>query len=219
MIGYVSTATVIALSLGLGYLWQSGQMDDRKLFRMVALLHDVDIEQLAEEHRHAEEETPPEEMSLDDDQRLRQVLDRNYEVKQLALEMGRQQYDHRLEQIKERTDRYNRLAEEWETRLKQEEELTTKENVAKVVSDLEQLKPKPAKDQLMRWIEEGRVDDVIRLMGQMSSNKLGKILKSFQSEEEKDKLYHIHRLILEGYPDKPDVDSALQELTALKSQK
>ena len=59
----------------------------------------------------------------------------------LALQRGRQEYDHRLEQLKEQTDRYDRLAQEWQSRRKKEEELTTHENLAKVVGQLEQLKP------------------------------------------------------------------------------
>ena len=65
------------------------------------------------------------------------------------------------------------------------------------MSDLEQVKPATAKDLLMRWVNEERMNDVILLLGRMSETKKGKILKSFATPEELDKLHEIHRLLLE----------------------
>jgi hypothetical protein len=50
----------------------------------------------------------------------------------------------------------------------------------------------------MRWIEEGRMSDVITLLERMSENKKGKILKSFSTEDELDKLHEIHRLMIDS---------------------
>ena len=108
-----------------------------------------------------------------------QILDRNYEVKLLELKRGRQEYDTSLENLKVKIDRYDQLARTWQDKLTQQEQLTSQENIAKVVSDLEQVKPATAKDLLMRWIAEDRINDVITLLGKMSENKKGKILNSF----------------------------------------
>ena len=84
--------------------------------------------------------------------------------------------------------------------------------MAKVVSDLEQVKPATAKDLLMRWIAEDRINDVITLLGKMSENKKGKILNSFTSSEELDKLHQIHRLMIESTASKDQLSKALGEL-------
>jgi hypothetical protein len=47
LIGYLATATVITLALGVGYLWQTERLSDDKMFRMIALLQGVDLEQIA----------------------------------------------------------------------------------------------------------------------------------------------------------------------------
>ena len=113
-----------------------------------------------------------------------QVQDRNFEVKLLALQRGKQEYDSSYQQLLEETDRYDRMAQDWQSRLKQEQELTTQQNVAKVVSQLEQVSPDVGKEQLMRWIDEKKMDDAILLMSKMSESKLAKILKTFETETE-----------------------------------
>jgi hypothetical protein len=215
LVGYVSTATVITIALGIGYLWRTDRLNDEKTFRMIALLQDVDLQQLSEAGQGAEPEVPPEEPSLEKVLQDQHVLDRNFEVKLLALQRGRQEYEHQLQQLREQTERYDRLAADWQGKLKQQEELTTQENVAKVVRDLEQVKPATAKDLLLRWIGEDRMDDVILLMNKMSENKLGKILKSFETTEELDKLHAIHERMINGGTEQPSIDQALGELKAL----
>ena len=46
---FTPAAMVIALALTIGYLWHTEQLNDEKLFRMVALFHDVDLHQIAED--------------------------------------------------------------------------------------------------------------------------------------------------------------------------
>ena len=89
----------------------------------------------------------------------------------------------------EKIDRYDRMAQDWQSRLKQEQELTTQQNVAKVVSQLEQVSPEVGKDQLKLWITEDKMDDAILLMSKMSENKMSKILKTFQTPEEQTMLH------------------------------
>jgi phage-related baseplate assembly protein len=215
LIGYVATATVITLALGLGYLWHSERINDDKMFRMVAMVQGVDLEQIAAEHAGAEGQVPPEELSVEDIAGRQQVLDRNYEVKLLSLQRGRQEFDFRLQELRTQTERFDRLARDWEAKLKEQEELTTQENVGKVITDLEQVKPATAKDLLMRWIDEDRMQDVILLLGQMSETKKAKILKAFATPAELDKLHEIHRLMIDDNKNKKEIEAAKEELDAL----
>jgi hypothetical protein len=218
MIGYLATATVITVVLGIGYLWRTERLTDDKMFRVIALMQGVDLQQIADAQKKTEEEIPPEEASIDAVVGHQQILDRNYEVKLLELQRGRQEYDHRLQQLKEQSERYDQLARTWQDKLTQQEQLTTQENMAKVVSDLEQVKPSTAKDLLMRWIAEDRMNDVITLLGKMAENKKGKILNSFTTPEELDKLHQIHRLMLDNVASKNDLSKALGELKQLGQQ-
>lgn len=208
LIGYVCTATVITLALGLFYLWHTDRLNDEKMFRLVALLHDVDLQQIAAAQKTAAEAVPEEEVSLTGMSHQQQVLDRNFEVKQLALQRGRQAYDYSLQQLLIEKERNERVAQEWENKLKQQQELTTQENLAKVVSQLEQVKAPIGKGLLMRYIDEQRMDDAILLMSKMSETKLGKILKTFETEEELDKLHEIQQRIQAAGAEAPQPEQA-----------
>jgi hypothetical protein len=214
LIGYFCVATVITLGLIVGYLWRTDLLNQQKAFRIVALLQDVDLEQLAEAQDKTGDDVPPEEPSMDDMLRHQQIQDRNFEVKQLALQRGRHEYDHRLQLLKEQTDRYDRLATEWQSRWKKEQELTTQENLAKVVAQIEQLRADNGKAMLVRWIDEGRMDDAILLMSKMSENKLGRILKTFETEEELNKLHEVHQRIISSGSANSQLEKALGEMKA-----
>ncbi|HEX5472675.1 MAG TPA: hypothetical protein VFW73_12365 [Lacipirellulaceae bacterium] len=220
LIAYVCVATVITIALAIAYYWHSDQLNSDKVFRIVALLQDVDLQQIsAAQQKKTANEVPPEQASLNEVVHRQQVQERNFEVKLLALKSGKQEYDESLRKLNETIDRYDRLVQDVQSRLKQQQELTTQQNVAKVVSQLEEVSPEVGKDSLMKWIEEGRMDDAILLMSRMSENKLAKILKTFQTEQELTKLHEIHLQIMSGGPESERIKSALGELKSLDNNK
>jgi hypothetical protein len=220
LIAYLCVATMITLVLALGYFWHTDQLNGEKVFRIVALLQDVDLQQLAAaQQKKTSDEVPPQEPSLNQVVQRQQVQDRNFEAKLLALQRGKKAYDDSFHDLTVKIDRYDRMVEDIKGRLKQQQELTTQQNVAKVVSQLEQVKPDVAKDSLMKWIDEDRMDDAILLMNKMSENKLKKILEKFQTDKELSKLHEIHRRIISGGPESSKLDKALGELNSLDGKK
>src|SRR3954453_15386835 len=220
LIAYVCVATVFTLVLVFGYFWHTDQLNGEKVFRIVALLQDVDVQQAgASQQKKEGGGVPPEEPSLNEVLHRQQVQDRNFEVKLLALTRGKQDYDISLRNLTEQITRYDRMVQETQSRLKQQQELTTQQNVAKVVSQLEQVKPDVGKDSLMKFIEEERMDDAILLMSKMSESKLKNILKTFQTPEELIRLHDIHRRIISGGPEVGKLKKAFGELNALEEKK
>jgi hypothetical protein len=214
LVAYFCVASVISLALILGHMWHTDRLNDEKVYRIFALLHDVALQQIAQSQQKRSDEVPPEEPSSTGVLHHQQVQDRNFEVKLLALQRGKQDYDHRYQELKKEIDRYNRLAQDWQSRLKQETELKNQENVAKVVSQLEQVRPEVGKEELLRWINEGRMDDAIVLMSKMSESKLGKILRTFETDTELDTLHEVHERIIGGSSDTEQLQKALDELNA-----
>jgi len=219
LIAYICVATVITLALIVGYLWHNDQLNNDKLFRLMAVMQDVDLQKISATDKNAEREVPPAEKSLTQVMHHQQVLDRNFEVKQLALQRGKQEYDASYQMLVEQTARYDRIAQDWQNRLKQEQELTTQQNIAKVVSQLEQVSPEVGKQQLTLWLEEKKMDDAILLMSRMSENKLAKILKTFETEEELRQLHEIHERIITSTNDNSKLEQALGELKSVGGQK
>ena len=219
LIAYVCVATVITLALILGYLWHTGQLNNDKVFRLTAVMQDIDLQKMAAAEEKSPDEVPPEEPSLNEVMHQQQVLDRDFEVKQLALQRGKQIYDASLRQLIEKIDRYDRLAQDWQSRLKQEQELATQKNVATVVSQLEQVSPEVGKDQLKLWISEDNMDDAILLMSRMSETKMSKILKTFQTPEEQTMLHSIHLRIIGSGVQGGKLEKAIGELNAVDGKK
>src|SRR3954463_14387154 len=165
LIAYVCVATVITAALVIGYFFHTDQLNSDKVFRIVALVQDVDLQQLtATQQKKAGDDVPPEEPSLNEVTNRQQVQDRNFEVKLLALKRGKQDYDASLHDLNEKIDRYDHMVQDVQSRLTKQQELTNQQNIAKVVGQLEQVKPDVGKDLLMKFIEEDRMDDAILLM-------------------------------------------------------
>src|SRR5437868_8659331 len=155
LVAYVCVATVITLALVLGYFWHNDQLNSEKVFRIVALLQDVDIQQLtASQQKKAGDDVPPEEPSLNEVMHHQQVQDRNFEVKLLALKRGKQDYDVSLHDLNEKIDRYDHMVQDVQSRLTKQQEQTDQQNHAKVDRQLEQCKPDEGKDSLMKFIQE-----------------------------------------------------------------
>ena len=51
LIAYVCVATVITLALIVGWCWHTDRLNSEKMFRLTALLQDVDLQQIAEADR------------------------------------------------------------------------------------------------------------------------------------------------------------------------
>lgn len=215
LIAYLCVATVITLALILAYLRHNDLLTNEKVFRLMAVMQDVDLQKMAAAENKSADEVPPAEASLNEVAHHQQMVDRNFEVKQLALERGKQEYNAMWNRLVDKTERYDQLARGWQARLKQEQELTTQQNTATVVNQLQQLAPDKAKEQLMLFIEDGKMEDAILLMSKMSEGNLKKILKTFESEKELAKLHEIQVRIMNTGSDSAQLEAALNQLDAL----
>lgn len=215
LIAYFAIATVLTGVLGTAYLWRSNRLTDEKMFRLMALLHDVDIDKIAAEKTDEPADTPGEETSVEEVERQREVLMRNYEIKSDALRRGRQELDNRLAQVGEQIRRIDELAREIENRLSEEITKVDTEEVSKVVSQLESISAEVAKDQVLRTLDDANgMEKVIQLMSKMQSSSLKKMLRTFTTADELAKLHTIHTVMLEGGPRKAELEKYLKDIQA-----
>lgn len=213
LIGYLSTATVIAAALLLGYLWKANVLTNEKMFEVMALLHDVNLEEIAELEGSDDQEAPAEETSLDEFEHMREVKLRNHEVKLNSLKLGRQEFDVSFRRLNEATQRFDQIANELTARLKQQGELSQKQSIKSVVNHLESMKPTMAKDELLMFLKNSDGErDVIMLLKAIQPQRLGKIIKEFKTDEEKQQLQKIHELMLDGFPDKPEINRLIERV-------
>lgn len=213
LIGYLSTATMIAAAVGLLYMWRTQLLTNEKMFRIVALVHDIDLEQIAEDESSTARDVPPEEVSLSDIEMIREVKLRDYEVKINALKVGTQEFERTFRDINEGRQRYDQMAEELGERLNQQKQLSSKENLAAVVAGLQSMRPAEAKELLLMFLNEpGGERDVIILMKEMQPSKLQKILLQFKTEDELKEYHKLQQMMLDGFPEGPEIDNMLERV-------
>ncbi|HEX6963160.1 MAG TPA: hypothetical protein VF175_14940 [Lacipirellula sp.] len=218
LVGYACVATVISTALGYGYLRKSGYLDNEKLFKVVALLQDVDLQEIKEASHDKGPEVPEEEPSYQQQQRAAQTTLLNFDAKQKQLAVSLVNFDYQLKQLNAAIDNYARLKDDVKNYLDEQGKLVLREAVQDVREQLELLTPKQAKPILISYIQDNSVDDVIMLLGSMKPKSREAILKTFTTDTDLEMLYRIQRKMLAGEPVKPFIDAKLQELEQLKSQ-
>jgi len=219
LIGYLCIGTVITMGVGFGYLRQSGRLDDENMFRILSIVHGVDLEKIAESHESNIDDVPPEELSYEQQQRYQHIANLQVQAKKADLQDDLAEFDHRFKRLNVATSRYQTLRGEVEQYLLQELDRAADAGLLAVGEQLKGLDAKKqAKPLLLKMIQNDRVDDVILLINGMTTRRRSEILKTFDSEEDLAKLYLIQQRILAGDPIKPYIDNKIKDLQQLKQQ-
>lgn len=219
LIGYLCVGTVISAAAGIGYLRYTQRLDDDRMFRILALLHGVDLDELQEEQTEQKSETPPEELSYQQQMRNLQETVLDFDVKQRLLAVSRADFQAQLQRIAARTDHYSRLRTDVENYLKSRKEVVTEEAMQKVVRQLEGMNPKKQlRPWLIQHIESGRTEEVVAILGSLSSRVQRDVLKAFDTPEDIDLLHRIHSKMLDGEPVKPYIEEQMRALEQLQQQ-
>jgi len=213
LIGYISVATVITLGAGYGYLRSTHVLDDQRMFRIVSLLHGIDLDEIAETYENNPKDVPAEEPSYDQQQEQLQVASLQLQAKQDEIEKEIDEFDARLKLLNTKSARFNSIQKEVESFLDQRREEAIESGIVAVRSQLKNLiAKKQAKPLLVKMLKAERTDEVILLLVGMSPTDRKNILKTFISDEEIDMLYNLQRQMLNGDPEKSFIDGKLDEL-------
>lgn len=211
VIAAVCVATVLAEALAIGYLRYRGKFDEKTALKLIAVASEADSPPTAP-HARGEDEPGPEQASLEDVARMRALRGRDMELRELAigdnLAMVRTEYAKLIDE----KDRYERIKTAFRAKLDEEREgvLANSRDSARAI--LETMKPKQAKDQLLRMVKNDQMDDVIKILEQMPGTKRKKIVDEFKSQEESETLAEILQRIREGLPERPLIDDTEQAL-------
>ena len=213
LMGYLSVATLVTLAAGYGYLRQTGKLDDERMFQIVSLLHDVDLDSIAERHETGLQNVPPEEQSHRQRQESMQIAALHFQAKIDDLENQRREFDELRRQIVVRTEHYENVKHELKTFLEQRRQEALESGLVGVRRQWETLTPKKqTKELLKKMIKDERTDLVILMLGGMSSKKRADILKTLDTPEDLDILYQIQKQMLAGHPERTYLDQQIQAL-------
>lgn len=219
MIGYFCVATVITGVAGYGYLRHTGKLNDEKMFEVLAIMHEVDLDEIDAARSGADSETPPEEMSYAQQQAQLQVAALQFDAKRKELAESLEEFQHRFAQLNEATDRANRVSDKVLAFLKEQKEKAMDKALRDVREQLRILIPqKQAKPILSKMIDDGDVDEVIQLLASLPTRSRQAIVKTFVTDEDIDQLYLMTQRMLDGDPTLPYLEQQLKEMEALQAE-
>ncbi len=204
---YTCVATMLALGLGLGYLWTTGKLSSEKAFKILAVVHDVEIVGPLVEQA-ADEEDTPEQLSYSDIEKLRDIRSRDLDLKIVAMNKGIEELRWRRALLTEDKTRYELIKAAFEKTLAELSGTSTRQGFANNRQIWETIPPNIVKQQIMAMVDEQEIDDVVIILADMPNAKKGKIIQQFTEPNEVKVMDDILRKIRLGLPMKPVIDQA-----------
>lgn len=219
LIGYVCVATVVTGALGFGYLRKSGKLNDETLYRIVALVHGVDLDEIEQAQEAVAAEAPPEEPSFAEQQQFAQAATIQFDAKQRQLASSLLEFDHQLKRLTSEANRYTMLGDSVKQELETQKQMVLNQQIIEVSKQIESMDPDTqAKPMLALRIEQDRLDEVILLLNNMKPRSRTAILNTFTTEQDIENLYKVQRKMLEGGQAVEFINERLQELEQLKNR-
>jgi len=204
---YTCVATMLALGLGLGYLWTTGKLSSEKAFKILAVVHDVELVGPQVEQVAVEEDTP-EQLSYSDIEKLRDIRSRDLDLKIVAMNKGIEELRWRRALLTEDKTRYELIKAAFEKTLAELSGTSTRQGFANNRQIWETIPPNIVKQQIMAMVDEQEIDDVVIILADMPNAKKGKIIQQFTEPNEVKVMDDILRKIRLGLPMKPVIDQA-----------
>ncbi|HQU42554.1 MAG: hypothetical protein B7Z73_04120 [Planctomycetia bacterium 21-64-5] len=212
LVAAVCVATVLAETLAIGYLRYRGKLDEKTVVKLIAVANGADAPLPPSARARAENEPGPEQASLEDVARERALRSRDIELRELALGDNLAMVQTEYAKLIDEKDRYERIKTAFRGQLDELREGVLANNRDTARAILENMKPKQAKDQILRMVKYDEIDDVIKILSLMPTAKRAKIVGEFKTQEESETLAGILKRIREGVPEKDLVDQTEKAL-------
>lgn len=208
---YFCVATVIALAVGLATLWAKGALDPDRMYRISAVLHGLDLATLQAKATEKEKAFEVEQNSYDSIVQARAMKNLDLDLRETAIEKGLSDLSNMQDHLRTEKTRFQDLTSAYD---KQLETLAQKEqatSIRELQLTLEALKPKQAKEQLVKMLDDNAMDVVVAIVKQMPIDKRKKILAEFKQGTDVDDLYEILKNIREGEPIASQIKEAREQ--------
>ncbi|HWC88792.1 MAG TPA: hypothetical protein VG433_04035 [Pirellulales bacterium] len=211
LISCACIATVLALLVLAGYCWWQGVLDRDKLADLAGVL-DGSASATRPEAEIIGLHDRTNQPSLLDIARARALQSRDFELREQMLHSQSDQLKDERVKLTGEIDRYNRVKTALDRQLETLRAATLSNSQETTRLILETMKPKQAKEQVVRMVDEGSMNEVVALLSAMTPTKRAKVITEFKTPEEVDKLAEILKVIREGEPELSLIDEAKTQL-------
>lgn len=211
---YFAVATLLAQAIVAAFLWWSGRVDRQGLAQIGAVLQGVDLLALADDARQQIETVHPEQPSYADVVRARALRLRELELREQATARALDEFALLRGTLNDESQRQQRLIAEFRGQLDEMETGTLARGRETVREIWESIQPRQAKEQIIRMVDDGQIDEVVAMLVDMPVAKTRKIVGEFRTPDEVDKLGQILDKLRLGVPEIDLIENARQELAA-----
>ena len=212
LLAAICVATVAAQAILLGYLWSRGKLTERTVTRAIAAANGAELGGLSDGAARSKGPADAEQPSLDDLARARAVHSRDIELREQALGDNLAMVKSEYAKLIDEKDRYERIKAAFRAQLDTLREGTLANNRETARQILETIRPKQAKDQILRMVKDGQLSDVVLILSQMPSGRRAKVIQEFKTDAEAETLAEILKLVREGVPETSFIDDTEQKL-------
>ncbi len=197
---YFSIGTVVALVIIVAGFIHKTQLTSEKWMRMLAAAYGLEFPSPAAPAAPPKSDVAPEQPSFEEMLERRARAARDLELREQTVQTLQRDVRQQQQTLVEETKRLKTLRENFETELAAMREGAAAAGLDDVRRTLETIKPKQAKEQIVKMLADDRMDEVVELFSQMSDSKRAKIITEFKTPEESEQLSRILKRVREGVP-------------------
>jgi hypothetical protein len=211
---YACLATVLGQGAVAAYLWSTGALDGHRARQIAAILAGLELVPAAppKGNQGTNEQEP--QVSFDEVLQRRALISLDLDLREQAVTKGLSDLRALTTTLAEETRRFDQRREAFQASLKELEEGAKDTAITEVRRTLEAMRPRQAKTQLIRMLEDEQMLAVVTMIKAMSLDKRKKLLAEFKQTDEADHLADILRKILEGVPETSLIEQSQKDLTA-----
>jgi hypothetical protein len=212
LVVYLCIGQTLVMLMIVALLIAKGGLTHEKFRQIAAVVQGVDLLALREkiEEDRLKADTPqPSTADLAD---ARARASRDLEIREQELVNIRNRLAKSQSDQAEEADRFRRLHDDFEARLRTLREGAVAANMENARLMLENMKPRQAKEQIQKMLAERELKQAVTLLSAMPIEKRSKIITEFKTEEESEQLAEMLRLIRAGEPEVTLVDEAQKNL-------
>jgi hypothetical protein len=202
--------TVLTQCVLLGYFAVRGTLDTTTLTKVVALLNGIDItgERLRQIFQNSQHVEQPD---FDDVLRARVLASTEMELRLRSQRYYEDELSRMLEEIKRSQARFDQRREAFERRLEDVQRNAQDAGLKELQRTLQSLPPEQAKDQLLKFYNDQRIDDVVNIIQGIPLDVRKEIMAEFTEPAEAEKLHEVLRRVGEGQPITSFIDQARKD--------
>ncbi len=203
-------ATVLTQTLLIGFFAARGTLTADNVTKIVALANGIDIssERL---QRALQRSEPGEQPNFDDVLRERMLASTEMDLRLRSQRSFEDDLTRMLEELKVAEARFDQRREAFERRLEDVQRDAQEAGIQELRRTLQSLPPEQAKEQLLKFYDANRLDDVVNIVQGIPLDVRKDIMAEFAQADEAEKLYKILSWIGDGKPLSTYIDEAKQQ--------